>query len=91
VRVEVENAFDESLGVAHLHHGTAADHLMEPLVAPVLAHLRLHHVLHDGAQFRAEGGIQLLQDIGMAAHEGVLLRVELFMILERGNWEIAVR
>jgi hypothetical protein len=48
--------------VFHLVNGSLLDRLMEMLVAPVVTHLGMDHVLIDGGQLVGETGIQLLDD-----------------------------
>jgi hypothetical protein len=41
---------DQQLGVVHLSHRMFLDGLVEPIVAPIVTHLRVHHLLADGGQ-----------------------------------------
>ena len=56
--LEEEDALDQLVGVLHLVDRLLADVLVEPLVAPVLAHLRVQEVLVDGGELAGEDLVQ---------------------------------
>ncbi len=48
--VEEEDTGDELFRVFHLRDSPRLDRFMESRVAPIVAHLSMHHVLVDGSQ-----------------------------------------
>src|SRR5215813_3159100 len=68
--LEVQDALDEPVGVAHLPDGLLAHLLPQPLVAPVLAHARMDEVLVDGRELGGEDLVEQRDDVVVALHEG---------------------
>src|SRR5262249_60726325 len=68
--VEEEDAADHLVGVPHLVDGFVVVVLPEPLVAPVLAHLRVHVVLVDARELGRQDSVQGLDHRRVAAPRG---------------------
>src|SRR6185295_13266157 len=67
--VEEEDTLDQFFGMLHLADGVLADDLVEPVVAPVLAHLAVDEVLVDGGELAGQDFVQDLDDFRVALHE----------------------
>ena len=68
MRVEKQDALDQFLGVLHLVDRLLLDERAEPVVAPVVAHLRVQEVLVDGRQLLLERLVELSNDLVVSAH-----------------------
>ena len=66
--IEVQDAFDERIGVLHLADRFFAEVLREAVVAPVRAHLGVEEVLVDRGQLRRQHVVQQFDDRGVALH-----------------------
>jgi hypothetical protein len=56
------------LGVLHLVDRLLLDVVPEPVIAPVVAHLRVEKVLVDGGQLFAQRDVQLLDHLRVTLH-----------------------
>src|SRR5215213_5688402 len=70
VAVQVEDAVDQLLAVAHLLHGDLTVALGQPLVAPVGAHPGVEKVLVDGGQLEGQVLVEELEDARVALQGG---------------------
>src|SRR6266850_2085975 len=66
--LEVEDALDQLIGVAHLTNRFLAELLPQPLVAPVLAHPAVDEILIDRRELGREDLVQEGDDLLVASH-----------------------
>jgi hypothetical protein len=68
--VQVEDAVDQLLGVAHLLQGDLAVAPGQPLIAPVGAHPGVQEVLVDGGQLEGQVLVEQLEDARVTLQGG---------------------
>jgi hypothetical protein len=61
--VQKENTGNQLLGMLHFGLGPFLDHLVQALIAPVAAHLRMDYVLVDNSQLLGQSQIEVLNDL----------------------------
>jgi hypothetical protein len=68
--LQEQHPLDHFLGVLHLADGVLADDAVEPVEAPVFAHLTMDEILVDGGQLGGEDLVQDVDDSCVALHMG---------------------
>jgi len=69
--LEEEYAGDQFFRMLHLVDGTGADHGVQPLVPPVLAHLGMDEILVDGGQLLGKTHVQMLDNGVISFHDSL--------------------
>src|SRR5262245_19034595 len=68
--VQEKDPLDDLLGMLHLAHGLLADGVLQPAIAPVLAHFAVDEILVDGRELGGEDVVEDLDDAFFALHAG---------------------
>ncbi len=75
--VQHEDALDQHVGVFHFANGFFILMLAEFVEAPVVQHAGMQEVLVDGGQLVLELLVQMLDDNGIAFHDGLLQKISM--------------